>query len=98
MTTRFGSALLTIFVLVAACSNVAERTAWMGQVRPEDARQIGRLVRARTSATILSYDRTDDGLIAIDLRRRDGVKALWIARRVGENWKLYARDCMDSEL
>ena len=70
----------------------------MSQVRPEDARLISRLVPARTSATILSYDCTDDELIAIDLRRRDGFKKLWVARRVGETWKLNARDCFDSEL
>lgn len=94
----FAIALLIVFVVVSACAHVPQRTAWIGGVRAEDAKQIERLVHTRTSATILSFDRQDDGTIGILLLRSDGLSELWVARRTGQRWKLYSRDCMDAEL
>ena len=79
------SAVLT---LLCACADIPERTAWMGGVSTQDAREIAQLLRSRTPDQILEFTRDPDGSVSILLQDRHGVLSGYTARRVGNTWKL----------
>jgi hypothetical protein len=81
---------IAIAVLLPACGT-PESNAW-GLPR-DDVREIGRLVRAQTSAPITAYsrDQHEPGVIDILVTEPDGYPGLWQAHRVGGHWKVEHR-------
>jgi len=77
-------------MLVSACGT-PESTASLGGVSPQQAAEIGRLVRARTPAKIVSYTRDADG--AIDVQASDDY--VYVARRVGGKWHIERMGLID---
>ena len=77
--------------LVLTACGTPESNAW-GLPR-DDVRQIGRLVRAQTSAPITGYTRDErhPGVIDIWVTEADGYPGLWQAHRVGDRWKVQHR-------
>lgn len=77
-----------VLMLLGACADIPQRTAWMGGVSTQDAKEITQLLRARTSSQIIEFRRSYDGK-CIDVWLYDhDTYSCWCARRVGKTWKL----------
>jgi hypothetical protein len=85
------SLLLVAATLVSTSCGTPESNAW-GLPR-DDVREIGRLIRAQTSAPITGYtrDQKDPRVIDIWVTEDDGYPGLWQAHRVGNHWKVEHR-------
>ena len=77
-------------MLLTACGT-PESNAW-GLPR-NDVREIGRLIRAQTSAAITAYprDKQEPAVIDVWVTEDDGYPGLWQAHRVGDHWKIEHR-------
>ena len=77
-------------MLLTACGT-PESNAW-GLPR-NDVREIGRLIRAQTSAPITAYsrDKHEPAVIDIWVTEEDGYPGLLQAHRVGDHWKVEHR-------
>jgi hypothetical protein len=82
----FAAVVLTAHFL-ASCVT-PEKAAW--GIPPEDIQAISPLVRAQTSAPILSYERdaTDRTAIIVSVRGKEHTEA-YRAKRVGGQWRVY---------
>jgi hypothetical protein len=74
--------------LLTSCGT-PETNARLGGVRPEEAKEIARVVHTQTSKDILSYERDRDGTIHIWTRGDEAMyPERYTARRVGKTWKV----------
>ena len=82
----FTTVLLTAHFLTSCLT--PEKAAW--GIPREDIEAIAPIVRAQTSAPILSYERdaTDSTAIIVLVRGKDHTEA-YRAKRVGGRWKVY---------
>lgn len=90
MTAVRYSACIIGAMLISACGT-PESTASLGGVSPQQAGEIGRLVRAQTSAKIISYTRDIDG--AIDVQTSDDY--VYVARLVAGKWQIERMGLID---
>jgi|ERR1700722_12012854 len=94
---RWFGCLIAAFVTLGC--GTPESTAWGSGIRPDDAREIGAMVRARTSGEIDCYTREPDGGVAVwmrvghdprfpDIREPRGPFHAYVVRRVRGKWQI----------
>src|SRR5260370_29242116 len=79
--------VLTCIVLssVLVACGTPESNARFGGVPPQDAVEIGRLIRAQTSERILSYSRDSGGGVGV---RTTDTTHVYLAERVRGKWQI----------
>jgi hypothetical protein len=61
---RHHIAAIAVAAIATGCGT-PETNAWFTGVPPREAKEVGRVIRAHTSARILSYSRKRDGTIEV---------------------------------
>jgi hypothetical protein len=85
--TALRIAALIGVVLTTSCGT-PEHNAWLTGIPESDVMEISRLVRARTSEQILSYQRMPDGDVQVEVRSHDQYPNIYVVERVKGKWQI----------